>query len=165
LRRLLGIVAAILMWWPVVGAAGEIQRFGDWTYYRSKDKITDKYTYAIYVASGEKFLAMKCDEPGPESVYVGFLSNETLGGGREQRQLIFRIDQDQPIERQWVYDANIAEEFDHSSVLVMEDRLKSAHRIIIRAYTSTGDQVDAEFKVSGASEAIAKITEVCEDRP
>lgn len=138
---------------------------GNWSYIETVDPMSDtRRAVAGVITDGGSF-SVKCDEPGPGSVYLSYRPNEYLGrsGRGDFRAVTYRVDAYPPVTsgRTWTYT--------ESSTLMTEDvgplvaKLRTAERIALRAETYRGRQVDNVFELSGGDEAITRVYATCGD--
>jgi hypothetical protein len=131
--------------------------------------MTDKVRARAFVRGTDgSLLGVKCDEPGPDSLYVQFISPKYLGGGGGSgafRGFMYRVDGGEPVQQEWFYDGNNAilsqSGGTKQKTLDMIHALASAHKIVVRAITFELENVDAAFDVPGAAAAIAHVAATC----
>ena len=87
----------------LVDTGGDV-RIGDWTLFVHHDRMNDHTMHVAIVEDRFNSLAVKCDNPGRNSVYVGFYTNRFLGDGDDPVRLFrWRVDQGKPVDGHWVY--------------------------------------------------------------
>lgn len=143
----------------------------NWEYSETVDAMSDKkYARAFAGTPAEEGrFGLKCDAPGPSSLYLHFISKEYLGGGGGRgafRRLMVRIDKDDPVETEWFYDgrsailssANPAKE---RMVWAIVDRLRTGSSISIRAWDYEFAQHDASIAIAGGGSSFDKVIASC----
>lgn len=142
-------------------------KVGNWDVITIQDPIDDS-TRAVAILSGEGgSLAIKCDKPGQDSLYVQFVSKRYLGNLRSSyssRDFTYRIDADAPVTEGWAYEKSSALQFNRKFVYPLLDRLASASKVAVRASTYDYSTVDASFDLDGVAEAIAQTRSTCQSR-
>lgn len=137
----------------------------EWKYGETADAITDK-KYARTVAEGDTgTIIVKCDAPGPDSIYLHYVSKEYLGGrgGRPAgRDLTVRFDADEPITKNWIYDGRSAILTEDAQVWPLIHRLETAKKMAVRAQTYEYAPVTSVIDVENATASIAQVVKACE---
>jgi len=108
------------------------------------------------VKDKDAIFALKCDRHGQGRVYAQFISRDYLGDGN--RALTYRLDSAAPVESEWEYKSRFAILWDEQLLITP---MADASRLVIRAQTSGGDNVDAAFDITGAREAIKQTYRLC----
>lgn len=144
----------------------KVEQVGGWKLTIISDPITDE-SRTIAVASGTGGnLAIKCDTPGANSVYVHFISGEYLGEGRNRnRALTHRFNEEQPVTQDWGYDGRSAILTPDRAVDAFNTNLATASKLALRGTTFEYHQVTAVFELSPADtrEALKRVYEGCQD--
>lgn len=163
-------MVAIVAVWAFATAASASEsavKVGNWEVITIQDPIDDS-TRAVAILSGEGgSLAIKCDKPGQDSLYVQFISKRYLGNLRSSyssRDFTYRIDTDAPVTEGWAYEKSSALQFNRKIAYPLLDRLATANKIAIRASTYDYSTVDASFDLDGVGEAISLTRSTCQSR-
>lgn len=138
--------------------------YGAWTVEVQKDPITDTVKAIASLPGEAGSLIIKCDAPGPGSLYVRFVSNGYLGGyagGQRFDALTYRVDEDVPVTSEWVYYKSIVTAVHEERRAALIQRLKTAKRFSLRATTFENEVVNASFELSSVAQAISATDEVC----
>jgi len=153
---------------PPTALAQDMQtrNVGAWEVMTIMDPITDQGRAIGVLHVGRAFLAVKCDEPGRNSVYVHFGSAQYLGGsgGRsDSRDLTYRFNQDEPVTARWTYSDSSAALFDDRRVVSFVQRLATAERVAVRASTYRYETVTEVFEIvqADAQEVIRAVYATC----
>lgn len=142
------------------------ETIGSWLYSETIDAITDEGRAGAGVFNDDGAFMIKCDAPGPGSVYISFRPTQFLGRSIERRDLravTYRFDSNEPVTsgRAWSYT--------DTSTLLTENvtdfakRMQSAGRIVMRAETYRFAQVTAVFDLTGADEVVRRVYAACGD--
>lgn len=162
-------IAAVVVAAPTAGASqsaipgADMHTYGNWTVIVRADPMTDKrMTIGMAVGKGGT-IALRCMEPGPNSVEVVFLADTFLGAVPDNvvRPLTYRFDEDTAVGLDWAYDDKSARLPALRGGAAFVERLQSANRLLVRANTYDYTPVDASFEVAGAAEAVKKVLEEC----
>lgn len=164
---LLGLTAAIAT--PLPSPAQEqAETIGEWTLRTIVDPITDEGRMVATLKTGEDTLAVKCDTPGPRSVYIHWIASEYLGGrgGRfGSRPMTYRFDQSSPVTESWAYDGRSAIQTDSRRALAFVQALSASERVVLRGSDYRGSEKTAIFTAVPADTArvVARVYETCRD--
>ncbi|MCC7054230.1 MAG: hypothetical protein IT355_13270 [Gemmatimonadaceae bacterium] len=112
--------------------------------------------------NGSSSFVIKCDNAGPNSIYIDVLTSPPFGGNFDKRRLDFSFDAEPLKESAWTYWEEHVVLFDAGAYL---ERLATAGRASFRAYRADGAAVDLVFDVAGADLAIKYVAEVCLSDP
>jgi len=158
------MIAALLL------AAVAPGMIGSWKIEETVDAMTDKRQPEgkVYSEQSNALLSFVCSDAGRSNAPIRFMitTTEFLGSsstyrGRAMREIMFRID-DEPAERlMWYYGDHSAFTLDMPSVSEFGNILRRGSRLLVRAITYRGHQVDATFDVTGASEMIDRVKFLC----
>lgn len=157
--------AAIILLLPLTKAAAgdEGKVIGAWRFWTTTDPLTDVVRGIAVVEDAGKIFAVKCDRPGPGSLFVSFLPQRYLGGTADEPDLgkvVTRIDDDPAVLDDWAYIYRSANYMGDGRYTLIE-RLKQAKRLRVRLQVPDGEVVDAVFDVNGAADAIAAVENAC----
>jgi hypothetical protein len=150
---------------PAHAQPGPFEEIGGWRLVLRTDPITDrKAAYGMMLGEGGA-LAVKCDKPGPNSVYVMVISDVYLGASArgEGRSVITRADQNPPSETVWQYEKVSASLLRSDAIGRLLREIQAAERLQVRAETYEGRTVDLSFRVRGADQLIGRVVEACAD--
>ncbi len=148
----------------LAAAPARAAAYGAWTVDVQKDPITDTVKAIASLPGEAGSLIIKCDAPGPGSLYVRFVSNDYLGGyagGQRSDALTYRVDDDAPVTSEWVYYKSIVPAVHEERRAALIQRLKTAKRFSLRAITFENEVVNATFELSSIAQAISAADEVC----
>lgn len=157
--------------WLLVSAPADAQdrkteKVGAWELLVISDPITDESRSIAIIRGGESSLAVKCDSPGPDSVYVHFIADEYLGEGRyRRRDATHRFGDATPVTQNWNYDGRGAILIDDRAVDQFNGEMLSAERLALRATTFEFRQVTALFSLTpeDTTEAMRRVYSGCND--
>ncbi|MGU7882090.1 hypothetical protein ACV22Y_19725 [Burkholderia sp. AW50-3] len=144
-----------------------------WRFKTLTDAMTDK---ARGIASLESrdgantgaLLIFKCDEPGPNSVYVQISFGQYLGATHERsamRDMQYRIDGGVPERLTSEYDDKYLIVTDAKDVKRFATAVAKGKRLAVRAKTYQYSEVDTEFDLSDAATQIRHVAETCKATP
>lgn len=134
---------------------------------QSKDPITDAVSARAFVTNDVGGFAIKCDKPGPKSVYIQISTREYLGGrgaGPGFRDVILRTDERPAGTATGLY-------YGHSVILNnFENEVRpislgvtNATRLTARVTTYDFRQIDLIFpNLTGAAEAVVRVYKACD---
>jgi hypothetical protein len=146
---------------PIVDSGNDV-RIGAWTLLVHHDRMNDHTMHIAMVQDRFNSLVVKCDNPGRNSVYVGFYTNRFLGDGDEPVRLFrWRVDQEKPVSGQWVYDHTYAHLVDPAQVAAFLKRIEAGHTLLVHAFSVVGDLVEGDFQLNGAEEAVSRLEAAC----
>lgn len=133
-----------------------------WQYSETTDAMTDK-KYARAFAIGESGgVAVKCDQQGPKSLYISFVSVKYLGSvSSPRRNATYRFDTDPPITESWIYTTQSAINSDQKIVWAFIDRLRSAKSLVVRVSDFNYAEYTNVIDVTGAAPDIDKVIATC----
>lgn len=136
----------------------------EWKYSETKDAMSDS-KYARTFADGDTgALGVKCDAPGPNSLYIHYVSKEYLGGrggNAARREMMVRFDEDAPTSGMWTYDGRAAILTDDKAVWAFVARLERSKQVALRGTTYDYKQVTTVIDTTGAQADVAKVIEAC----
>lgn len=142
------------------------EQTGAWYYKEAKDPITDKRrALSATVGEGGAMLLVKCDEAAPGSVYVSFMPDGYLGSGRstgDRRPVVFRFDQDPPVEVLWRYGDTSALLIDRPAAFTRELLGGTKSSVVVRATSYRYATFTDKFSLEGASKVVLRVYNVCE---
>lgn len=141
-------------------------KVGAWTVRTISDPITDQSRVIAALDGSGGSLVVKCDSPGPNSVYIHFIAGEYLGEGRSgRREVIQRFDDAAPVTNQWTHDGRAAILTNNREVASFVRSLIGATRVAIRARTFQFQEVTALFDVNSADaeKAAKNVYDGCRD--
>lgn len=140
---------------------------GGFHFEQSQDPVTDAVSARAYVAGDHGLLTLKCDQPGPESVYVALVSDEFLGGRGirfEARAVTVRADSAPAQETTGAYRDKwviLRDQNDHVRPIVT--MLTTSRRIIFRLVRYDDRTVDLTFdNMRGAADAVVQVFRACD---
>ncbi|KWA10649.1 hypothetical protein [Burkholderia territorii] len=144
-----------------------------WRFKTLKDAMTDKVRGIASLESRDgantgAMLIFKCDEPGPNSVYVQISFGQYLGATHERsemRDVQYRIDNGAPERLTSEYDDKYVLVTDASDVKRFAGAVANGKRLIVRAKTYQYSEVDTEFDLSDAAAQIRRVAETCKAAP
>ena len=115
-------------------------------------------------------LLLKCDKPGEDQVYAVVVSPEKLVPPSNDpfvnRALEMRFDAGAPFEDRWRYYEQLVVAIDQKPTIALTrflTRLADASKFHIRMHPEHARYVEAEFEVTGARDAIARVYASCRD--
>lgn len=124
---------------------------------------------SVRAANGSQ-LVLKCDKPGRREVHAIVLpAGAKLAAPTTRpisRPITFRFDGGAPRTESWGFFETYAIAQGKSSDRALPrflNSLRGSSRVHMRFDTGIGPDVEAEFEVAGAAEAIAKVYESCKD--
>ncbi|RQV39101.1 hypothetical protein DF027_21155 [Burkholderia cenocepacia] len=144
-----------------------------WRFQTLKDAMTDKVRGIASLesrdgASTGALLIFKCDEPGPNSVYVQISFGQYLGATHERsetRDVQYRIDGGTPGRLTSEYDDKYLLVTDPGDVKRFAAAVANGKRLAVRAKTFQYSAVDTEFDLSDAPPHIRRVAETCNATP
>ncbi|WP_176307887.1 hypothetical protein [Burkholderia ambifaria] len=144
-----------------------------WHFRTLKDAMTDKVRGIASLESRDgantgALLIFKCDEPGPNSVYVQISFGQYLGATHERsetRDMQYRIDGGAPERLTSEYDDKYLIVTDASGVKRFAAAVANGKRLVVRAKTYQYSEVDTEFDLSDAAAQIRRVAEACKATP
>lgn len=145
----------------IAGAA--IAQEMPWQIQTATDPITDKMTASAYIVSGKDIIGIKCDEAGPEAVYIHFVSKKYLGRSNSDEiygPVIYRFDSDEPIKSSWYYSSHSTGLFKDAANIFVK-RLVTAKKLAIRAYAYDYSSVDVVFNLPSNPAPIREVYAKC----
>lgn len=119
-------------------------------------------------AKGEQ-LILKCDKPGNKSVYAVVVTPEPLVPPQRDPYVLpteVRFDENAPTEDRWRYYDNSAVAIDmrgQQALTRFMRGLPNASKLRVRMNVERGRTIEVNFDVAGASEAIKRVYESCQD--
>lgn len=160
-------LAAALMSLALTGVSGTVSaqdakesKVGAWTLRTISDPITDESRVIAVLEGTNGSLAIKCDSPSVNSVYIHFITGEYLGSGRSaRRNVVQRFDDNAPLSTQWYHDGRGAILTNNRDVAAFIGSLVNSSRVVIRAQTYQFSDVTALFDVA-SSDALAAVRQV-----
>ena len=135
-------------------------------YVERHDPITDHLSAFAAVQSGESAFMIGC-EGRNRSLGLAFIAGRHLrstGWLNSAGELTYRFDRDEPITSTWYYDGDKVVKYSGRELRRFLRRLLTASRLVIRAENYAGENVDAEFDVSGSAPALRQVLAACDDR-
>ena len=115
-------------------------------------------------------LILKCDKPGKGEVFAVVVTPEKQVPPNNDRfvtrALELRFDEDAPIEDRWRYYENSVVAIDQKPTIALTrflNELADSAKFRIRTNPERARYVEAEFNVSGARDAIARVYASCQD--
>ncbi len=153
------LVAVVL----IIATAGAVS--AEWKYSETKDAMSDSRYARVFADGDTGAIGIKCDAPGPNSLYLHYVSKEYLGGSggsSASRDLLYRFDEDAPVTSYWRYDGRGAIMTNDKQVWAFIARLERAKKLAIRATTYQYSQVTTIIDVTDSAPQIAKVIEACQ---
>lgn len=137
---------------------------GAWKLTSIVDPITDQGRMIATVEAAGGLLAIKCDDPGRDSVYVHWISTEYLGGNYDRRRTTLRFDQDAPTTETWTYNGRSAVQTGNREAVAFARRLRTANRVVLRGSDYEGRERTAVFELAPADTEIAmqRVFQACQ---
>lgn len=162
----IGTLSALALPQAALAQDTQTRNVGAWEIVTIVDPITDQGRAIGVLHVGRAFLAVKCDAPGRNSVYVHFGSPQYLGGrgaSSDSRDLTYRFDQDEPVTARWTYSDSSAGLFDDRRAASFVQRLATAERVAVRASTYRYETVTEVFEIvqSDVQEVIRAVYATC----
>ncbi|KVS62657.1 hypothetical protein [Burkholderia cepacia] len=144
-----------------------------WRFKTLKDAMTDKVRGIASLDSRDgantgALLIFKCDEPGPNSVYVQISFGQYLGATHERsetRDMQYRIDGGAPERLTSEYGDKYLIVTDARDVKRFAAAVANGKRLVVRAKTYQYSEVDTEFDLSDAAMQIGRVAETCKATP
>lgn len=161
---LIGVAVSFLALASAAHAQDEkTEKVGSWELISITDPITDEGRMIAGIQSDDGMLALKCDEPGPESVYVHWISSDYLGGDYDRRRTTIRFDQDQPTTETWSYEGRNAIQTSDRAAIAFARRLRSASRVVLRGTDFRGGEHTAIFELvpEDTNAALTRVFATC----
>lgn len=148
--KIIGLwLTAVILAGPA--CAAEDEKFGPWSVTVIRDPIADAARAVASVSGEGGLLAVKCDSPGADSLYIHWMADEYLGGDFQRREMTIRFDQEPPFNERWVYDRSDAAQTWDREAMRFARRLPSVGRVVLRGsdfrggvHTGVWDLVPAE---------------------
>lgn len=171
--RMAKIVVGVLAAAAVAGGAAaqdETEMVGAWKLTSVIDPITDQGRMIASIEADGGMLAVKCDAPGSDSVYIHWVASDYLGGrgGRfASRQLTYRFDQNAPVTEVWSYDGRSAIQTNGRAARAFSRSLVAAQRVVVRGSDYRGSEKTSVFTLTpdDTQAAIARVYQTCEGAP
>ena len=148
------------------GAAAATTKIGSWTVEETSDAFTDVGAGIAWVDASAGRLAIKCDRPGKNSVYVLVSPDHSLGffgTTIEYRTTLLRFDQGTTISQQWNYYQDHGYSDRGAPARAITERARDAKQLKVRLLDFEEAPTDLIFDVSGAADAIAMVRQWCGD--
>ena len=114
-------------------------------------------------------LLLKCDKPGKKSVYAVMVNSAPLVPTARDPFLLpteVRFDENAPQEDRWRFIGNSAMAMDargNQALTRFMDGLPTASKVRLRMYVERGRNIEVNFDVAGAQEAMRRVYESCQD--
>lgn len=150
------------------GKPGEV--LGAWEVETVADKFTDARMGIAHTKLGkESMAAIKCDKPGPGSLYLMIEAPQFLGSDRVERPRAhmagYRLDEGPIVDLPSpYYDGKIALIFSgRAGPVLREMAAQTPKRLRVRFVNYEGNFVTVDLDVSGMSNAIYRTAQICED--
>ena len=133
-----------------------------------EDPMTDAKRGISLLLGDAGGLAIKCDENGPGSLYISFISTEFLGStsGRDGRLVRYRIDKGEPSDMVIKYNDSTASIFDLSPGSEggnFLNNLLESRELVVQLTSYRYETYTILFDTTGIEEAVAKSAQVCGD--
>ena len=146
---------------------GPSEKFGAFTLRILTDPMTDA-TRGILVSETEDIrMVFKCDNNGPGSLYVSFISKRYLGGARyKMRAVKYRIDSAPPEEISAYHDGSTATILDlkpASNGGRWLGRLLSASKLTVQVSNFNYDTYTQVIDLNGFRPGLVRAASVCRD--
>lgn len=154
----------------LIASAATPEVVGAWKISEGADVMTDKREPQgqVYSEEGNALLSFTCSDAGRSNAPVRFMltTDQFLGDsstyqGRGRREIMFRIESEPAEKLWWYYGDRSAFTLDMPAVSEFGNILRRGNKLLARAITYRGHQVDATFDVSGASEMIDRVKFLC----
>lgn len=161
---LAGVILAAMMVASGVCAQDEkTEEVGAWKLISVTDPITDEGRMIAALQADGGMLAVKCDEPGPNSIYIHWISSDYFGGNYDRRRMTIRFDQDAPATENWAYDGRSAIQTSDREAMAFARRLRSAGRVVLRGSDFRGADHTAVFDLVPADteQALTRVFATC----
>lgn len=149
-----------------IAAGASAQNAGsNWAYFEPEDGPMQA---GVVNAKGEQ-LILKCDKPGNKSVYAVVVTPEPLVPPQRDPYVLpteVRFDENAPTEDRWRYYDNSAVAIDmrgQQALTRFMRGLPNASKLRVRMNVERGRTIEVNFDVAGASEAIKRVYESCQD--
>jgi len=163
--RIVALTAAAML----LVSADTPEKIGAWSVTSKVDAMTDRLDAkaSVYSSDEKALLSIGCWDGPRESRIAFFLTSDQFLGssngvrGRARREIIFRIDQNPAETLWWYYGDTTATQFTMAGVSEFGNILRRGTDLKARMVTYRGNEIDASFDVSGASEAIDRIRLLC----
>lgn len=159
----------------VVAAAANSQDaerevFQNWFVINETDPLTDlSRGIAVTEADNGAALVVKCDimNDAPGDMYVSYIADDFLGEGRNngRRDLIYRVDDREPVEVSASHDGRTAAVFGRTGANEIVSALMQGETVFFRARSYDYDNRDARFNLIGSTAAITRAYELCDKVP
>lgn len=107
---------------------------------------------------GNSFV-IKCDDPGPDSVYVHLLVPDVLGGDFDDRELEYSIDGGPSVIATWTYLEKGVALLSHADRFLLS--IREARQFACTATAANGAKHNYRFDIAGAAAAIDFVSRVC----
>jgi hypothetical protein len=144
------------------GASPEgFSRIGNWLYGDRINKIDDTRSPTAFLQSRDhaSTLALHCRGIGPITVSVHM--TEDLGGSAPNRRVRYRFDTEPHYSRVWHYLRGAVLEYDPFENNRLIEQLTKATRFVFEAVAHDDRGVQAEFELTGADRALARLIQAC----
>jgi hypothetical protein len=138
-----------------------------WGFFEAPD---GSYGAGVQASNGAQMI-LKCDKPGKRSVYAVVVTPHALvpptaSAPFQMRPVELRFDARSPVDERWRFYERSAVAIDQTQTKALTrflTGLASAQAVRVRMNPERGRYVEENFEVAGASDAIAKVYELCGD--
>lgn len=153
---LAALVGSLLTFGPAAAAS-----LG-WRFEEVTDPVTDAKRGIASMTGDQGAVAIKCDQNGPDSIYVHVVARKYLGALRNaRRSVVVRLD-DGPLQNySWYHDKADAIFTDDIAAPTLALRLAYAKKIVIRMTTYEGEYVDLLFTSNGDGTPVERAFATC----
>lgn len=167
-----GVIAAAMMLSVTPALAQDTEtKVGSWSIKKTVDSFSDAKRgismTALVPAKG--VMVVKCDAPGPDSLYVSFLTSGYLGSDRVSSRYRanlaqFRIDES-PAERldSPSFDGRSAHLFRSNAATLLKRLVAENPKRLRIQFNGYDSLVNVDIDITGAAEAIKLTAAICED--
>lgn len=165
------IAAGLLAIASAAGAQDTTTKVGSWSVKRTVDSFSDaKRGIAMTEVTTAGTIVVKCDTPGPDSLYVSIITSKYLGSDRIRRSYSaelnkVRFDDAAPESLpRTTYDGRSAHMFSAQATSFLSRLARdNPKRVRLQLVTYDSDIVTADFDVTGVADAIKQTAAICED--
>ena len=139
-----------------------------WTFKVETNPMTDAKRGVSLLIGDAGGLAVKCDENGPGTLYLAFISTQYLGGEgwRKNRSVRYRIDKSEPMSIIANHDGSAASVFDVAPASeggMFLSRLIDSHELVVQLTDFQNHLITIVFDTTGTREAVEKTSSACGD--
>lgn len=149
----------------------KVEKVGNWEVQTTSDSFTDSVRGVAHTPLGQTgTIVVKCDKPGPGSMYVEFLTPSFLGSDSIARgryhEAQYRLDDGPPGDLPGLY-------YDGKSAILLQGKKRAnfiteitvnePKRLRVQFVSYDGSYANVDLDVEGAGTAMKKTAAICSD--